>query len=66
MSRRNAAEKRVPEPDPIYASQLVNRFINRMMAERQEEHRPTSLLRIALDSERASKGRSNGSLQQSC
>ncbi|HEY9718513.1 MAG TPA: 30S ribosomal protein S7 [Trichormus sp.] len=31
MSRRNAAEKRVPEPDPIYASQLVNRFINRMM-----------------------------------
>jgi small subunit ribosomal protein S7 len=31
MSRRNAAEKRVPEPDPIYNSQLVNRFINRMM-----------------------------------
>ena len=31
MSRRNAAEKRIPEPDPIYASQLVNRFINRMM-----------------------------------
>jgi small subunit ribosomal protein S7 len=31
MSRRNAAEKRVPEPDPIYSSQMVNRFINRMM-----------------------------------
>jgi small subunit ribosomal protein S7 len=31
MSRRNAAEKRIPEPDPIYASQLVQRFINRMM-----------------------------------
>lgn len=31
MSRRNAAEKRIPEPDPIYSSQLVNRFINRMM-----------------------------------
>jgi len=31
MSRRNAAEKRIPEPDPIYNSQLVNRFINRMM-----------------------------------
>jgi small subunit ribosomal protein S7 len=31
MSRRNAAVKRIPEPDPIYNSQLVNRFINRMM-----------------------------------
>jgi hypothetical protein len=31
MSRRNAAEKRIPEPDPIFGSQLVNRFINRMM-----------------------------------
>ena len=31
MSRRTAAEKRIPEPDPIYSSQLVNRFINRMM-----------------------------------
>src|SRR5580658_329124 len=31
MSRRTAAEKRIPEPDPIFGSQLVNRFINRMM-----------------------------------
>lgn len=31
MSRRNAAEKRIPEADPIHSSQLVTRFINRMM-----------------------------------
>ncbi len=31
MSRRNAAEKRVPPPDPVYDSQLIQRFINRMM-----------------------------------
>src|ERR1700733_8498002 len=31
MSRRNSPEKRVPEPDPIFGSQLVQRFINRMM-----------------------------------
>ncbi|HEY9712442.1 MAG TPA: 30S ribosomal protein S7 [Chroococcales cyanobacterium] len=31
MSRRTSAEKRIPEPDPIYQSQLVSRFVNRMM-----------------------------------
>ena len=31
MSRRAVIEKRVPEPDAIYQSQLVSRFINRMM-----------------------------------
>jgi small subunit ribosomal protein S7 len=31
MSRRNAAVKRIPEPDPIFNSQLVMRFVNRMM-----------------------------------
>jgi small subunit ribosomal protein S7 len=31
MSRRNAAEKRATEPDPIFASQTIQRFINRMM-----------------------------------
>jgi small subunit ribosomal protein S7 len=31
MSRRSAAEKRVPEHDPIFNSQLVMRFVNRMM-----------------------------------
>ncbi|MBK9144407.1 MAG: 30S ribosomal protein S7 [Candidatus Melainabacteria bacterium] len=31
MSRRTAAEKRVPLPDPVYDSQLIQRFINRMM-----------------------------------
>jgi len=31
MSRRTTIEKRVPDADPIYASQLVQRFINRMM-----------------------------------
>ncbi len=31
MSRRNAAEKRIPEPDSVFQSQLVSRFINRMM-----------------------------------
>jgi small subunit ribosomal protein S7 len=31
MSRRSAAEKRVPEPDPVFNSQLIQRFINRMM-----------------------------------
>ena len=31
MSRRTQAEKRVPPPDPIYDSQLIQRFINRMM-----------------------------------
>ncbi|MGD9685238.1 MAG: 30S ribosomal protein S7 [Candidatus Obscuribacterales bacterium] len=31
MSRRTAAEKRNPLPDPVYDSQLIQRFINRMM-----------------------------------
>jgi small subunit ribosomal protein S7 len=31
MSRRSTAEKRLPEPDPIFSSQLIQRFINRMM-----------------------------------
>lgn len=31
MPRRNVVEKRVPDPDPIFNSQLVQRFINRMM-----------------------------------
>ncbi len=31
MSRRNSPEKRVPEADPVFGSQLVQRFINRMM-----------------------------------
>ena len=31
MSRRKEADKRVPKADPIYNSQLVSRFVNRMM-----------------------------------
>jgi len=31
MSRRNQATKRLPPPDPVYDSQLIQRFINRMM-----------------------------------
>jgi len=31
MSRRSAAIKRVPPQDPVYDSQLVSRFVNRMM-----------------------------------
>lgn len=31
MSRRNSPDKRVPLPDPVFGSQLVQRFINRMM-----------------------------------
>jgi small subunit ribosomal protein S7 len=31
MSRRNAAEKRIPPPDPVFNSQLVQRFVHRMM-----------------------------------
>jgi small subunit ribosomal protein S7 len=31
MSRRSAAEKRVTEPDPLYNSQIIQRFVNRMM-----------------------------------
>jgi small subunit ribosomal protein S7 len=31
MSRRSASEKRIPKADPQFGSQLVQRFINRMM-----------------------------------
>jgi small subunit ribosomal protein S7 len=31
MSRRKQADKRISKPDPIYNSQLVSRFVNRMM-----------------------------------
>jgi small subunit ribosomal protein S7 len=31
MSRRKQADKRISKPDPVYNSQLVSRFINRMM-----------------------------------
>lgn len=31
MSRRVSAEKRVPPPDPVFNSQLVMRFVHRMM-----------------------------------
>jgi small subunit ribosomal protein S7 len=31
MPRKGPAEKRVVQPDPVYGSELVQRFINRMM-----------------------------------
>ena len=31
MSRKSAAIKRIPIPDPLFSSQLVQRFVNRMM-----------------------------------
>jgi small subunit ribosomal protein S7 len=31
MSRRNQAIKRLPPPDPVYESPLIQRFVNRMM-----------------------------------
>ncbi|PWU03549.1 MAG: 30S ribosomal protein S7 [Candidatus Melainabacteria bacterium] len=31
MSRRATIEKRLPDPDPLFNSQLIQRFINRMM-----------------------------------
>lgn len=31
MSRRATIEKRLPDPDPVFNSQLIQRFINRMM-----------------------------------
>jgi small subunit ribosomal protein S7 len=31
MSRRHRAEKRVPQPDPIYGSEEISRFINKIM-----------------------------------
>ena len=40
MSRRNRAIKREIQPDIRYNSLMVQMFINRMMLQRQEEHRP--------------------------
>jgi small subunit ribosomal protein S7 len=31
MSRRSASEKRACKPDPVFNSQLIQRFVNRMM-----------------------------------
>jgi len=31
MPRKGAAELRQPEPDPVYGSELVTRFVNKMM-----------------------------------
>ena len=31
MSRRKEADKRIAKPDPVYNSQLISRFVNRMM-----------------------------------
>ena len=31
MSRRHRAEKRVPQPDPVYGSEEIARFINKIM-----------------------------------
>jgi small subunit ribosomal protein S7 len=31
MSRRSAAEKRIPPPDAVHGSQLISRFVHRMM-----------------------------------
>lgn len=33
MSRRRRAEKRVPDPDPVYNSEVLARFINKIMIE---------------------------------
>lgn len=33
MSRRRRAEKRKVEPDPVFGSELVSRFINKMMVD---------------------------------
>lgn len=48
MSRRTAAVKRIPTPDPVYESQLVQRFINRMM-QRGKRSTAQNLLYTALD-----------------
>ena len=48
MSRRTSAVKRVPTPDPVYDSQLVQRFINRMM-QRGKRSTAQNLLYTALD-----------------
>lgn len=31
MSRRHSAEKRQTEPDPLYGSQIISKFINKVM-----------------------------------
>ncbi len=31
MSRKSRAERRVVQPDPVYGSELIARFVNRMM-----------------------------------
>lgn len=33
MPRKGAAEKRIPVPDPIYGSEMITRFINRLMVD---------------------------------
>ena len=48
MSRRTSAEKRIPSPDPIYESQLVQRFINRMM-QRGKKSTAQNLLYTAME-----------------
>ncbi len=48
MSRRTTAIKRVPSPDPVYESQLVQRFINRMM-QRGKRSTAQNLLYTAMD-----------------
>ncbi|MCB9468359.1 MAG: 30S ribosomal protein S7 [Candidatus Obscuribacterales bacterium] len=48
MSRRTAAEKRVPSPDPVFESQLVQRFVNRMM-QRGKRSTAQKLLYTAMD-----------------
>ena len=48
MSRRTAAEKRVPSPDPAFESQLVQRFVNRMM-QRGKRSTAQKLLYTAMD-----------------
>ncbi|MBZ0186928.1 MAG: 30S ribosomal protein S7 [Candidatus Obscuribacterales bacterium] len=49
MSRRTTAEKRVPLPDPVYDSQLIQRFINRMM-QRGKRSTAQKLFYTALES----------------
>ena len=44
MSRRHRAEKREIDPDPIYGSILLAKFINKVMDERQKIHRAPNCL----------------------
>jgi len=48
MSRRTTAEKRISEPDPIFGSQLIQRFVNRMM-QRGKRSTAQSLFYASLD-----------------